>query len=99
MTTVSKIQHAGQAVACYQETDDYYRESGAAPAFFDDEGARALGLEGAMTKVSATAFARVLEGTIDGAQKSGRAPHARVGRDLQRCPAARRGKRRDRGLG
>ncbi len=68
MITVSKIQHAGQAVAYYAETDDYYRERGAAPAFFAGEGARALGLEGAMTKASATAFARVLEGTISGAQ-------------------------------
>lgn len=68
MITVSKIQHAGQAVQYYQETDDYYREGGAAPAFFAGEGARALGLEGAMTKAYAIAFARVLEGTIDGAQ-------------------------------
>lgn len=68
MITVSKIQHAGQAVAYYQETDDYYREGGAAPAFFAGEGARVLGLEGAMTKASACAFARILEGTIDGAQ-------------------------------
>lgn len=72
--TVSIIKNAGQAADYYNQTDDYYRESGHAPTAWQGQGAEALGLRGEVTPAQAEAIL------------SGRLPDGdRVGGDDHRC--------------
>ena len=66
MITISKIKSGGRALEYYAESDDYYREGGAAPAFFAGKAAPALGLEGQMDADSAERFAALLNGQVNG---------------------------------
>jgi conjugative relaxase-like TrwC/TraI family protein len=81
MLTLAKVTGGEAAASYYESADDYYSEDGHAPSAWWGEGARALGLAGA---VEAAAFKALLDGALpDGSQMhhGGEGPR-RAGSDL-----------------